>query len=78
MDGKSGTAPTFKGLSKSVHIEIFNTAGEMVRDIRVSGQSEWSWDGCNDDGQGVSSGVYIYITDDGQGQIERGKIGVVR
>jgi len=50
--------------SGSGHIKIYNMAGELVRKIGISGVTPGSfeyfvWDGRNDSGEKVASGVYI-------------------
>ncbi len=47
-------------------IKIYNTAGEKVRTLRdttsqPAGPDQVTWDGKNDGGQNVASGVYIII-----------------
>jgi hypothetical protein len=36
------------------------------------------WDGADDGGQGVASGVYLAVFQDGQGDLHRSKIFVIR
>ena len=47
-----------------VEIHIYNTLGQMVRTIdegnKSAGQFTTTWDGKNDDGETLSSGVYFY------------------
>ena len=47
-----------------VEIHIYNTLGKLVRTIdegdKGAGQHTTIWDGKNDDGENVSSGVYFY------------------
>jgi hypothetical protein len=47
-----------------VNIKIYNIAGQSVRTLVSSSQKEGSyeviWDGCDDNGQIVSSGIYFY------------------
>lgn|GEM_PF-2125420 len=53
-------------------IRIYNMAGELVRTLQ-----EPQWDGKNDDGDPVSTGLYFYVIETGLGKA-RGKITVVR
>ncbi|UCG63079.1 MAG: hypothetical protein JSV52_07295 [Candidatus Zixiibacteriota bacterium] len=55
-------------------VRIFNVAGELVRQTVVGD----AWDGKNDKGEGVSSGVYIFIITDREGRVGKGKILLVR
>ena len=47
----------------AVNLDIYNIAGQKVRDLLMdslpSGNHNIIWDGCNNDGRKVSSGVYI-------------------
>ena len=53
-------------LPKEGHLslKIFNIRGELVRtlinEIQPQGEGHMMWDGANDQGQGVASGVYFY------------------
>jgi len=55
-------------------INIFTIAGELVRDIPYTGE----WDGTNNNGQSVASGVYLFTITDRDGNTGRGKIFLVR
>lgn len=50
--------------SSSVNLEVYNVLGEKVRTLvegnKSAGYHSISWDGKNDQGTGVSSGIYIY------------------
>lgn len=81
---------TFENLQPDVTVNIYNLAGELVAegegdDITYGtfcdGHSEgyrWQWDGTNEHGKTVASGVYIYFVDKGDGISEKGKIAIVR
>lgn len=49
---------TFGDLTETVRVEIFDVTGHRVRTISSNGSA--SWDGRDDDGSVVESGVYIY------------------
>ena len=54
------------------HGVIANTAGQVVRhwDMRSEhGDVEWKWDGLNDHGRPVSSGVYVASASDGRDRV---------
>jgi hypothetical protein len=55
-------------------IRIFTLAGEMVREIPITG----IWDGRNEQGRPVASGLYIFTLTDRDGKTGRGKIFLVR
>ena len=63
-----------------VEIHIYNTLGKLVRTIdegaNFPGQHTIIWDGKNDDGEKVSSGVYFYqlrVKVDGQSDYNKTK-----
>lgn len=64
--------PASMGTS-GIKIDIYNTAGERVR--TVSGTNEW--DGKNDDGSFVASGLYIYYATTSAGNV-KGKVTVIK
>jgi len=52
------------GTSGEMYLKIFNVAGELVREIQLTGYSAgtttvWPWDGMNGSGEKVASGIYI-------------------
>ena len=53
-------------LTPSADIKIYNLAGELIRTLKYSNASGQAvWDGSNDSGNKVSSGIYIiYIKSD--------------
>jgi hypothetical protein len=63
----------------SVSVKIYNIAGEIVRTLDEEGRElvlsrgEAYWDGKNDEGLLVSTGLYIYLIDSPQGKA-KGKI----
>ncbi len=54
-------------------ISIYNSAGEQVRMLR----KENTWDGNNDKGNPVASGIYFYLIKNASGK-QTGKIGLIR
>ncbi|MDD4051936.1 MAG: T9SS type A sorting domain-containing protein, partial [candidate division Zixibacteria bacterium] len=60
--------------AQTATIRIYTLAGELVREIPVTG----SWDGRNAQGEVVASGVYIFTLTDPEGKVGRGKIFLVR
>lgn len=61
----------YSGLAQ---VRIFTVAGELIREIPVNG----AWDGRNEDGKLVASGVYIFTLTTPDGDIGRGKILLIR
>lgn len=55
-------------------VRIYTLAGELVREIPVTGV----WDGKNGKGQPAAAGVYIFVITDQQGESGRGKIFLIR
>lgn len=60
--------------SKSGTVRLFTVAGELVAEYSVN----TPWDGRNQKGQQVASGVYVYILTDKDGNVGRGKVLLVR
>jgi ligand-binding sensor domain-containing protein len=59
---------------ESGQVQIFTVAGELIRDTEVG----TPWDGKNEKGKDVASGVYIFVITDRDGNIGRGKFLLVR
>jgi hypothetical protein len=59
--------------AKSFTVRIFTAAGELVRDMEID-----EWDGLNEAGQPVASGVYLFVLTDAEGNVGRGKFLLVR
>ncbi|MFC1475989.1 hypothetical protein ACFLQW_03205 [Candidatus Zixiibacteriota bacterium] len=55
-------------------IQIYSAAGELVADIGTAVE----WDGRNQAGKLVASGVYLFVADDEAGNFARGKFAVIR
>ncbi|MEW6412558.1 MAG: two-component regulator propeller domain-containing protein [Candidatus Zixiibacteriota bacterium] len=55
-------------------VRIFNAAGELVRQTSVN----LPWDGKNDRGKDVASGVYVFVITDDEGKVGKGKFLLVR
>jgi len=60
--------------SKKGTVRLFTVAGELVAEFPVN----TPWDGRNQRGQQVASGVYVYILTDKDGNVGRGKVLLVR
>ena len=55
-------------------VKIFNVAGEPVKEMPVNAR----WDGRNEQGSEVASGVYIFVITDDDGEAGRGKFLLIR
>ncbi len=62
---------TFAGLAE---IRIFTLAGELVKELPVTGY----WDGKNESGERVASGLYFFMVESADGEVGQGKIFLVR
>ncbi|MBN1466395.1 hypothetical protein JXA02_11570 [candidate division KSB1 bacterium] len=67
-------------LALNSSVKIYTADGFLVREIPRSEilGARVSWDGTNDDGELVSSGVYIYLVTTKEGAATSGKIALVR
>ncbi|MCX5777697.1 MAG: lectin like domain-containing protein [Elusimicrobia bacterium] len=74
----------FDNLTDSAKVQIFDVTGGLVKTLKpgtaendgISGRAEWN--GKNEDGDGVSMGLYLYLITDEPGHKKTGKIGVVK
>ncbi|MEO8233328.1 MAG: two-component regulator propeller domain-containing protein, partial [Ignavibacteriota bacterium] len=70
---------TIDGLIRNTDIKIVTVSGKLVREFSSPGGRTAFWDGRDDSGNFVSSGVYIVIAFDQEGNsVETGKIAVLR
>lgn len=70
---------TFDGLPSTAMIQIFNIAGDLVRELRVSvaDSGTKTWDGRNSSGSKAASGVYLVLVRSA-GKTKLLKLGVER
>lgn len=69
---------TIKGLVKDSDIKILTISGKLVRQISSPGGNIAFWDGRNQNGELVSSGVYIIVAFDKEGNnVVTGKVAVL-
>jgi len=67
----------FSAVTGPYHLKIYNSAGELVRTLvqerAVGKQNDWfAWDGKNEYGEQVASGVYvIHLTSPLKAQLRR-------
>lgn len=57
---------------------IFSASGNLIRVLKESPFSRFEWDGKNEGGNIVSSGVYYFVVTDSDGKSGRGKIAIIR
>jgi streptogramin lyase len=70
---------TIDGLIRDTDIKITTVSGKLVRQFSSPGGRTAFWDGRDDNGNLVNSGVYIVIAFDQEGNsVETGKIAVLR
>ena len=70
---------TIDGLIRNTDIKIISVSGKLVREFSSPGGRTAFWDGRDDDGNLVSSGIYIVIAFDQDGNsVETGKIAVLK
>ncbi|HCY76305.1 MAG TPA: hypothetical protein DHV28_10320 [Ignavibacteriales bacterium] len=70
---------TIDGLIRNTDIKIVTISGKLVREFSSPGGRTAFWDGRDDNGNLVNSGVYIIIAFDQEGNsVETGKIAVLR
>jgi ligand-binding sensor domain-containing protein len=55
-------------------VDIYTLAGDRVRSLTV----RHVWDGTNDDGQPVASGLYLFRVTYANGSVGRGRLGLIR
>lgn len=60
-DNRNDTAIfTFSDLTENVIVEIFDVTGRRIRSLSTTGAGNPAWDGRDDSGSIVESGIYIY------------------
>ncbi|MCL1971470.1 MAG: T9SS type A sorting domain-containing protein [Endomicrobia bacterium] len=68
----------FSNIPAGTRIKIYTMLGQVVRDLEADASGMAVWDGKNDAGEKVASGVYIVYMKDGSGNKKRIKIAVER
>ena len=70
---------TVSGLVENSSMKIVTTDGTVIRDIKTPGGLVGFWDGKDNGGNDVSSGVYLIVTysEDGSA-VANGKVAVIR
>ena len=67
------------GLVRNSSIKILTAGASLVREIQTAGSGEECWDGKDEKGNYVASGIYIVVafSEDGE-QVSKGKIAIIR
>ncbi len=68
----------FMDLTENTTIKIYKISGEVVKEIKEQIGGMAVWDGKNNTGKEVASGVYLYLIKNKAGDKKTGKIAVVR
>jgi hypothetical protein len=68
---------TFDRLSTQATVKIFTLSGHHVKTLETD-NGTISWDRANDSGELVSSGVYLYLITNEEGQETKGKLALIR
>ncbi|MFA6980650.1 MAG: two-component regulator propeller domain-containing protein [Ignavibacteriaceae bacterium] len=77
--GKNSSLLTIDGLIKNCDIKILSISGNLIRAFRTDGGGRARWDGKNDRGEFVSSGVYLIVAYDQEGtSVATGKVAIIR
>ncbi|MDD5687107.1 MAG: T9SS type A sorting domain-containing protein, partial [Elusimicrobia bacterium] len=65
-----------EGLTTGAVVKLYTVDGELVRElVEIGNSGKVIWDGKNDGGKGVASGVYIIFIENSTG-VKKIKIGV--
>jgi len=83
-DGKANTGSWMEGegvtftnpAPQVVEIKIYTLAGELIAEGTLPTRGEWIWNGRNQEGNKVASGIYLYIVTDPSGE-KLGKLTVI-
>lgn len=79
-DGYADNKLRIAEISPSAEVHIYSADGSLVRSIPVSERislADAEWDGRNDAGKPVASGVYVVVASDGE-SVRRGKVALIR
>lgn len=81
-DGRESTGTWKKGIifdqiPENSTILIFSLAGELVRKGKASGLGKWVWDGRNEKGEKVSSGIYLWLVSS-ENERKTGKLAIIK
>jgi hypothetical protein len=58
-------------------VKIFTISGKLVKKILLgAGENDAIWDVLNEDGNSITTGLYIYSITDGKGNKKTGKLAI--
>jgi ligand-binding sensor domain-containing protein len=78
-DSQSGGSLTIAGLPLDATVHLFSLEGALIRILVAEpGATAIVWDGTDQDGDTVGSGIVLYATRTRDGRTVRGKVAVVR
>jgi hypothetical protein len=60
-------------------VKIYTLSGKLVKELVIqSGESEVNWDVLNEEGNGITTGLYLYTIIDGEGNKKTGKLAITQ
>lgn len=69
----------YRSMPKGKNVcKIYNSAGELVIELKENNYARFSWNGLNDKNKKCSSGIYFFVVSDESGETKRGKIALLR
>jgi hypothetical protein len=74
----NGSQLTIDGLVENASIKILSIEGKLVRELKTPGGRIGFWDGMDEDGEYVASGVYLVTAYAEDGRVATGKVAVIR
>ncbi len=79
LNGSNSARVTIDGLIKDSQIKILTLSGKLIKEIESPGGRIAFWDGKDESGKFVSSGVYFIVAYDNEGsEVKTAKIAVIR
>ncbi|MCK9209524.1 MAG: hypothetical protein M0P61_01675 [Ignavibacteriaceae bacterium] len=77
--GKNSSLLTIDGLIKDSDIKILSIAGNLIQEFSSPGGKIAFWDGRNNEGKFVNTGIYLIVAYDKEGNsVATGKIAIIR
>ena len=79
-DEPGGGRVQFQNLPAVARVRVYTVAGDLVRDLSKddAGSGNLDWNLKNADGKDVSSGIYLYHVESGEGFVAKGNFVVIR
>lgn len=76
-DRDGATSITFDRLPSDSTVRVFTTSGREIKTLDAASGTA-TWDGTNDSGERVASGIYLFLVSDILGQEHSGKFAIIR